>query len=107
MEHGLNPEVASFEDSLWYTVVSMTTTGYGDIIPVTSIGRIIGSILMISGVVFAGFATASTASVLINELKTKKEEENRKLVKEFEKAVNENKKEFDEIKGKLDDIAKK
>ncbi|MGL6297743.1 MAG: ion channel, partial [Methanobacteriaceae archaeon] len=31
VEHGLNPEVATFEDSLWYTVVSMTTTGYGDI----------------------------------------------------------------------------
>nr|CAA9215947.1 hypothetical protein AVDCRST_MAG63-212 [uncultured Armatimonadetes bacterium] len=43
----------------------MTTTGYGDLFPVTQLGRIFGSILMISGVLTTGMFTASFASMLV------------------------------------------
>ena len=34
--------IDSFQDSLWYSIVTLTTVGYGDIYPVTPIGRNIG-----------------------------------------------------------------
>ena len=46
-ESGTNPDVATFGDSFYYTVVSLSTVGFGDITPTTSAGRwiTVGSIL--------------------------------------------------------------
>ncbi len=38
------------EDALWWSIVTITTVGYGDRFPTTSEGRIIGTALMVSGV---------------------------------------------------------
>ncbi|MFB6092471.1 MAG: ion transporter [Haloquadratum sp.] len=47
VEHVRNPEVANFGDAFYYTVVSLSTVGFGDIVPVTRTGRwvTVGSIL--------------------------------------------------------------
>lgn len=39
VEHGVNPGVATFGDAFYYTVVTITTVGFGDIVPVTAVGR--------------------------------------------------------------------
>lgn len=44
-------ENRSFE-SLWWAVVTATTTGYGDIAPTTFIGRLLAAELMLSSVIF-------------------------------------------------------
>ncbi len=55
-ESGLNPNVTSFWDALWWGLVSVTTVGYGDVVPVTPQGRIIATVLIITGVgLFVGF----------------------------------------------------
>ena len=41
--------INDIQTALWYILVSMTSTGYGDIVPVTVSGRIIGIIAMIGG----------------------------------------------------------
>jgi voltage-gated potassium channel len=38
-EHGANPDVNTFGDAFYYTVVTLSTVGFGDILPVTSLGR--------------------------------------------------------------------
>lgn len=39
-EYGVNPNVRSVQDFLWYSFITMTTIGYGDIFPITTLGRI-------------------------------------------------------------------
>jgi voltage-gated potassium channel len=48
-ERQVNSEFTNLGTSLWWTLVTMSTVGYGDIIPVTTAGRVIGSICMIGG----------------------------------------------------------
>lgn len=45
------------EDAVWWAVVTITTVGYGDRVPVTSEGRLVAAILMVAG--FGLFATVS------------------------------------------------
>ena len=61
-EHPTNPEFATFGDSLWWGIVTLTTVGYGDIVPKTTLGRWAGVMIMISGIAVVGILAGSLAS---------------------------------------------
>lgn len=42
--------IHGFEDALWWSIVTVTTVGYGDRFPTSTEGRLIGTVLMLSGV---------------------------------------------------------
>ena len=51
IEENVNPNINKFDDALYFTLVSVTTVGYGDITPITSIGKIITMLVITSGVI--------------------------------------------------------
>lgn len=50
---------------LWWALVTLTTVGYGDVVPQTAIGRLVGAGLMLGGVVSLALVTATVASIFI------------------------------------------
>ena len=61
-EHATNPEFKTFGDALWWAIVTLTTVGYGDIVPETTAGRVDGVMIMIAGVSVLGLLAGSMAS---------------------------------------------
>jgi voltage-gated potassium channel len=53
----------SFGDSLWWAVVTVTTVGYGDLVPETLAGRVTAFVLMLVGVGLLGTVAATLASL--------------------------------------------
>lgn len=49
VENSHNPDFSSIPQSIYWSVVTITTVGYGDIAPVTSIGKVVASIIMLLG----------------------------------------------------------
>lgn len=62
VEYGLNSEVTNWQDSLWWVISTITTTGAPDITPVTSIGRWIGMLLMSFGLLAISIIAAALAT---------------------------------------------
>ena len=65
VESGENALIHSFPDALWWAVVTITTVGYGDMVPVTVAGRAVAFVLMFGGVAFLSGMTANLASFLV------------------------------------------
>lgn len=62
-----NPEtlIRSMADGIWWGIVTITTVGYGDKYPVTWAGRIVGIIIMGSGVILTVIISGTIASILV------------------------------------------
>lgn len=70
--------IKSAEDAIWWTFETITTVGYGDKFPVTTLGRIIGTIVMVVGVGLFGVLSGYIASLFIGEKKKEEQIENTK-----------------------------
>jgi len=60
---------ASLPASLWWAVVTLTTTGYGDVVPQTLLGRTIGGGLMVSGIAVLALLAGILATGFAEEIK--------------------------------------
>jgi voltage-gated potassium channel len=54
--------IKNFGDGIWWAVTTVTTVGYGDRFPVSTEGRMLAVLLMLTGISLVGVITASVAS---------------------------------------------
>lgn len=52
IEHQINPQVFdNFFDALYFSIVTMTTVGFGDVIPLSEVGRLVTLLMIVTGIV--------------------------------------------------------
>jgi voltage-gated potassium channel len=67
----------SFGLAVWWALQTVTTVGYGDVVPAGTTGKVIGGIEMVLGVSFISFLTAGVTSAVIQRSQGKRQEEER------------------------------
>jgi voltage-gated potassium channel len=64
-EHNANPKFDSIPRGIYWTIVTITTVGYGDISPVTSFGQLVASCIMLMGYIIIAVPTGIVTSSVI------------------------------------------
>ncbi|MDX8414490.1 MAG: potassium channel family protein [Mariprofundales bacterium] len=59
VEHPVNPAFGTIEDALWWAFVTLTTVGYGDLYPITSVGRLVAVMTMLFGITLYSLLVAN------------------------------------------------
>ena len=83
--------------ALWYTIVSMTGTGYGDVVPATHLGKFIGMIAMIGGFLIYASITAVISSVYMSKISRDNRDN-------LESKINELTAEIEKLNKKIDEL---
>lgn len=62
--------IVNFEDAVWWGFTTITTVGYGDYTPITTLGRILAISLMLGGILVLGVTTATVLSYVTDRIRT-------------------------------------
>jgi len=69
-----NPKIQNFFDAIYWSLITISTVGYGDITPVTPEGKVLTMVLIIFGIGFISFATSIIATAFAEKLEQLKSE---------------------------------
>jgi voltage-gated potassium channel len=86
---------ASIPRALWWAIVTLTTVGYGDVYPVTALGRIFAAMISLAGIGVVALPAGVFASAFSDELREREIEKLRDRVEEVESEVEELEAEID------------
>lgn len=63
---------ASIGHAFWWSVATLTTVGYGDVYPITGIGKILSAVIALIGIGFVALPTGIISSAFVDKLQKKK-----------------------------------
>ena len=67
LEKDINPYFETFEDAFWWSLFTLSTIGYADVLPITSEGKMFTMILVAGGIVLIGSFTAMIVDYFIKD----------------------------------------
>ena len=74
-EHEMQPEVfSSIPAAMWWGIATLTTVGYGDVYPVTPLGRLLAAFITVLGIGMFALPTGIIGSGFVEELQKKREQ---------------------------------
>ncbi|MBN1431476.1 MAG: ion transporter [Methanomicrobiaceae archaeon] len=76
IEHQAQPEkFASIPDSMWWAIITLTTVGYGDVYPITPLGKFFGGLAALFGIGLIALPTGILASAFMEEVSNDEDED--------------------------------
>lgn len=94
----LDSNINDFPTALWYTFVSMTSTGYGDVVPATLSGRLIGIIAMVGGIIIFATITAVISSIYVSKISRDHHEDVESKIEDLTSEIERLNEKIDELK---------
>ncbi|ADE39051.1 ion transporter [Candidatus Puniceispirillum marinum] len=74
VEHEVQPEnFSSIPTTMWWSMITLTTVGYGDVSPMTSLGKLVGAATAIMGICVVALLTGIVATAFANQVARRKD----------------------------------
>ena len=73
--NGSNPAIAHTWDGIWWALVTITTVGFGDVTPLSPLGRVVGGVLMVLGMFTLAFFAGVVGNSLVKSVLAVREEQ--------------------------------
>ncbi|MBO7719562.1 MAG: ion transporter [Methanosphaera sp.] len=102
-----DPSFSSLGDGIWFTLITSTTVGYGDITPTSVIGRAITIMTIIVGVMFVSIFTAYLSSIYDRQSFNRTREQIEDTAEKNEKDMEELKNQINRLEEKIDQLMEK
>ena len=67
LERLIDPAFDTYPEALWFSVTTVTTVGYGDIVPESGAGRVVATALMLTGLGLIPLITSVVVSILVSQ----------------------------------------
>lgn len=77
----------SFGLAVWWALQTVTTVGYGDVVPEGALGKTVGAIVMVVGVSFIAFLTAGVTSAVVRRSSERALQDDRERAEHNTRAV--------------------
>tara|TARA_B100001173_G_C15966855_1_gene538205 strand:- start:377 stop:1291 length:915 start_codon:yes stop_codon:yes gene_type:complete len=103
-ENKAQPEYfSSIPQTMWWSIITLTTVGYGDVSPITPLGQVFGAITAVMGVMSVALLTGIVASGFSNQMSRRKEIVEAEIAEALSDGVitKEEEKHIDELRKKL------
>lgn len=71
----VDPAIGTFGDALWWAISTVSTVGYGDVVPETGLGRIVATGLMLTGLSLIPLITSVVVAILVAQRNREAREE--------------------------------
>ena len=97
----VEPAITSLKDSLWFCFATATTTGYGDITAISTVGRVLAVILSVYSIAVVAIFTAVITSYFMEQSKIRSKENVRKFIDNLEHLDELSKEELKELSEKI------
>lgn len=104
-------QIKTLLDAFWWTAATVTTVGYGDVVPITDFGRTIAIFYMFFGIAIAGvFVSILATRYYKRRIESKDDSKDyslKKLVEKMDYLEKQHKEEFEKIQDQLKKIKDK
>ena len=78
VENDAQPEkFSSIPDAMWWGIITLTTVGYGDVVPVTNLGRVIVGVVAVMGIALFAVTAGILTSSFLEQLEQRRSKETR------------------------------
>ena len=102
---GIDPGIKSVEDGIWWAWVTVSTVGYGDMVPTTRIGKIFGGVLILVGMGLFSIITANFTALFVRRNAKKNQYMQEKWSRAFQE-LEQNKYRQEKILGQIKSMQK-
>ena len=97
----VEPSITNLKDSVWFCFATATTTGYGDITVLSTVGRILAIILSLYSIAIVAIITAVITSYFMEQAKIRAKENIREFIDDLEHLDELSKDELKELSKKV------
>ena len=87
LEGELQEGFRSIPDAMWWSIITLTTVGYGDVSPISALGKVVGALAAIMGVMTVAMMTGIVASSFANKMSLRKETLQNQIIEFLEDGI--------------------